>query len=451
MVERFSQKDYLVQWRLRSLFPVGECDVAAITSIETDPSQGVVYTATTSVVDSQLSPSPDETVRAETALYGWAFRPVQDEQGRTQSVRVTLVCHMDYKTKLPVNAAKVLGDELLACVANVRDYMEQYGCPPYIRRVAGKVLAEEFDVIPGKYSITYIAKHEPSSAYRSNKKAASWCTDIRFTRAVYPHGLEVKVSPTQGTRIEMAPDRRSVRIYTTRSDMEGSKVVVLLAPEKEKQSKKTEKAILPSAATTSTATTSAAEPASTASMTSTTVPTADSAVEDIKPTNPIRSEPAAPTTPVPSSSRTISHKDPPAEPKLAAPSVVAEAPADNKVTDRSDSATAFPKEKTPPPTPLAMPGSNHAFAEPRHSSPHPLHGQSHLFTDAVPPFSPMAASHVSTSSLQVPKGYMLVPQNYQNNNIIIISDELTFNGQQLAVVFLAMVLCYYAGKFACAC
>ncbi|ORY94951.1 hypothetical protein BCR43DRAFT_526075 [Syncephalastrum racemosum] len=446
VVERFSQKDYLVQWRLRSLFPVAECDVAAITSIETDPSQGVVYTATTSVVDSQLPPSPDETVRAETPLYGWAFRPVQDEHGRTHSVRVTLICHMDYKVSLPVKAAKVLGDEMLACVANVRDYMEQYGCPPYIRRVAGKVLAEEFDAISAKYSITYIAKHEPSSAYRSSKKAASWCTDIRFTRAVYPHGLEVKVSPTQGTRIEMASDRRSVRIYTTRSDMEGSKVVVLLAPEQEKPAKKAEKAVLPTAMMTASAVTESA------STTSAAAPVADSAVEDISPADAVSGDPGVPTTPVPSSNRAISRQDPPKEPATAAPSVNTAESATDKVTDTTDNATARTKEKTPPPTPLAMPGSNHAFAEPRHSSPHPLHSHAHPLTDStVPPFSPMAASHVSTNSLQVPKGYMLVPQNYQNNNIIIISDELTFNGQQLAVVFIAMVLCYYAGKFACAC
>lgn len=52
----------------------------------------------------------------------------------------------------------------------------------------------------------------------------------------------------------------------------------------------------------------------------------------------------------------------------------------------------------------------------------------------------------TTLPLKVPKGYLLVPE-HQNNNIIMITDELSFNGQQISVIFLAMVICYYMGKF----
>jgi hypothetical protein len=77
----------------------------------------------------------------------------------------------------------------------------------------------------------------------------------------------------------------------------------------------------------------------------------------------------------------------------------------------------------------------------------------------------------------VPSGYAIVPHSPQvslvptsivsfchaltslflqrasnpNNIIIFINEDLTFNSQQLSVLFIAMVVCYYMGKFGCSC
>lgn len=221
------------------MFPVNSTDISAITSIDTDATTGTIYTASTSVIDANIP--VDETkpcVRGHTDLNGWVFTPLLDERGRTKSVKVTMVCNMDYKCdNIPANTAKVIQDEMFACVANVRDYVEEYGCPPYIRRVAGKVAEEEFESKTGTYQVTYIAKHEPSHSYRARR--SGWCTDIRFHRSVYPQGLDVKVSPSNGTRVEMSSDNRSIRIFTTSSEMEGKRVVVQLTTEHRAKHEKT--------------------------------------------------------------------------------------------------------------------------------------------------------------------------------------------------------------------
>lgn len=36
-----------------------------------------------------------------------------------------------------------------------------------------------------------------------------------------------------------------------------------------------------------------------------------------------------------------------------------------------------------------------------------------------------------------------------SDKVLIINEELYFNGQQLAFVVFAMVICYYMGKFSC--
>ncbi|KAI9321373.1 hypothetical protein BX666DRAFT_1901516 [Dichotomocladium elegans] len=435
--ERFSQKEYLVQWWLRNMFPVSSCDLSAVTTIESDPSSGAVYTASISVNDPLIPVDESgKRVRGHTDLYGWVFTPNTDERGRTRSVNVIMVCNMDYRCRVPASAAKVLGDEMLGCVGNVRDYVFQYGCPPYIRRVAGKVVEEDFETKTGTYQVTYVAKHEPSHAYRTRK--SGWCTDIRFHKSVYPQGLDVKVSPSQGTRVEMSAENRSIRVYTTSSEMEGKRVVILLTTEHRSTRQ-------PKATAVSDDTklvhhrTSSSRDQKTASLDSGEASPTCSEVSELA----VRRAEATAAASVPK----LAHA-------VAATMVT---PVETSTASTAKLAVKPVAESHPKPEPVqtapaqALPLSSSLFKHPLHPLNPATVSSTAPTVDAIP-LSP-ASSHVSSTSnnLQVPKGYMLVPQNYQNNNIIIISDELTFNGQQLAVVFIAMVICYYMGKFACAC
>jgi hypothetical protein len=220
MIDRFSQKEYLVQW-----FLSGKVDVSAITSIETDPITGTVYTATTSVTDQQVPPD-GHRIRAHTDLYGWVFKPKFDKQGRTLSVLVKFICNMDFKYSVP----DAWIDTSLRSISHLHHYLTQYGCPPYIRRVAGKVVHEDFDTITSKYQMVFIAKHQPSSSYRARKQnqTSSWCTDIRFHQTLFPHGLDIHVDPPQ--RVQVSFSQRSIKVFTVDDSMDGQQLTVTLLP-----------------------------------------------------------------------------------------------------------------------------------------------------------------------------------------------------------------------------
>lgn len=179
---------------------------------------------------------PDETghrIRAYSDLYGWVFRPEFDKQGRTVSVGVSFVCNMDFKYTIPNQVLQTWIDNSLQSIVHVDHYLTNYGCPPYIRRIAGKVVREDFDAISNKYEIVFIVKHQPSNSYRARKQQQKtvWCTDIRVHKTMFPHGLDIRVMPEHAARIEVSPkDQKSIKIFTMDEAMEGKQVTFTLQP-----------------------------------------------------------------------------------------------------------------------------------------------------------------------------------------------------------------------------
>lgn len=217
-----------MQWFLGGMIK-SDVDLSAITSIETDAITGTVYEATTSVMDDQIP--PDESghcLRAYTDLYGWVFRPSFDESGRTVCVQVSFVCsQLDFRVAIPSQMRQSWIDKSLQSISHLNDYLNQYGCPPYIRRVAGKVLEEDFDTLTNRYEIVFIAKHQPSSSYRARKQNTSntvWCTDIRFHEAMYAHGLDIYVKPDNVSKVQVSFSQKSIKIFTTTGDIDGKTI-----------------------------------------------------------------------------------------------------------------------------------------------------------------------------------------------------------------------------------
>ena len=191
----------------------------AITSIETDPTSGTIITVTTNVHDNnsnsnnyslQHSISRDiinpQTSPLKVDLYGWIFRPGDDGV-----VYITWISNlMQSKQSIP----------------RLINYMTQHGCPPYIRRVAGKVTFEDFNNDTGNYRVIYIAKHEQ----QKKKNHRLWCTDIRFHLDRYPTGIQVTLTPPNGTRADLSSSMTSIRVYTTLQEMDGKEVMIDVAP-----------------------------------------------------------------------------------------------------------------------------------------------------------------------------------------------------------------------------
>ncbi|KAI8060151.1 hypothetical protein BC940DRAFT_312715 [Gongronella butleri] len=387
ILERFSQKDYLVRWTMHQ----GD-SFTVISTLDTDSSNGAIISASTSVDDPQVHPGTRQV-----QLAGWVFVPRKDTKG----VSVSFI--IDNHTFQPMPALKGLFH-----------YLSHHGCPPYIRRVAGKVTHEQFDGQTHAYAIEYIAKHEPSASYRARKQQPekNWCTDIRLDLAhTYPAGYDLAVSPQAGTRVEVAESY--IKVYTSNAEMEGKQVSLAITASK-------------------------AYKITCNGVVALHVKGAD---QSLQPQQPQPSSPAM----AESSSSTASTPASPMPSNLSLQSTATVKP------QQQQPAIKEPKQPVMPPTPpMATPTLSAAdvpASEPKTSA-----------TSATSA-STTTATHQRTSSttiiddptqVDVPKGYVLVPQ-HQSNNIVIISEDLTFNGQQLAVMFIAMVICYYCGKFACTC
>ncbi|KAI9250501.1 hypothetical protein BDA99DRAFT_564014 [Phascolomyces articulosus] len=503
IIDRFSQKDYLVHWAMQNQQRVLESTIA-ITSIETDPVSGVITTVTTSVHDNNQHPTNNNqsslvqqqhiresshgTAAAQTLqvdLYGWIFRPGDD------GVHITWISNLATSSH---------------CIPRLTSYMNHYGCPPYIRRVAGKVIFEDFNNELGTYRVVYIAKHEQ----QKKKNHRLWCTDIRIHASRYPAGIQVTLTPSHGTRADLSSSMASIRVYTTLQELDGEEVTIDIAPtticegEKEGDMKQTftcngqpmvpRLAIAAAAAAANTTAGDAAATATLANIQSPPIaaaaaatvspplsqqqqqqPTPTTALSDSPPsTSSIavvdeqeQLDPPMVTPPQSAGIQTTKENDdtlyedtlsPPIqqqkeqEASLQKENIPVEQNHIPKHIHKKESEQSFTSQSphvekheqpSPPPSTLTIP----LKSTPRPSTPpHHQHHHSHLHHNSIK--HPLSSK--STRLLHVvPEGYKLIPQ-HQNNNIIIISDELTFNGQQLAVVFLAMVLSYYMGKLACA-
>jgi hypothetical protein len=146
------------------------------------------------------------------------------------SVNASFISYVDYGFSLPSAAIRSLKSESSLYVAQVQEYLTQHGCPPYVRRVAGKIIKEDFNCTAKSYEITYIVKHEASGSRRKQQPGAisSWCTDIRIPPASRKTGLQVQISPSDGIKVEMTTDHASLRIYSVEPYMDGKVVILTL-------------------------------------------------------------------------------------------------------------------------------------------------------------------------------------------------------------------------------
>ncbi|KAI8374455.1 uncharacterized protein BYT42DRAFT_576424 [Radiomyces spectabilis] len=231
VVERFSQKEYLVRWIMQEHNAAEPFDICALSCIETDPVSGAIFTASTSVTDSQLPMDPQRN-RAQMVLYGWIFTPVIHPSTKAKAVKATFIGHVETPGDASVRQWQGLTEHLSTCMKHLRHYVKIYGCPPYIRRVAGKIIDETYDPKRNVYEMTYIAKHEPSSSYKTRRKSSGgWYTDIRISHKLYPEGFDVQTSPSAGVSVEFLEDRHALKVFTTDPKLDRGNVTVHLMPQ----------------------------------------------------------------------------------------------------------------------------------------------------------------------------------------------------------------------------
>ncbi|KAI9300445.1 hypothetical protein BJ944DRAFT_244189 [Cunninghamella echinulata] len=392
VLERFSQKDYLVKWTLKD-----RQSLTVISTIDTDTSIGAIYTASTSVVDDihKIEALP---LSSQIQLYGWIFVPIKDTQGHYQGVQASMIMDQD------MNHHKTNSDIMNGLI----QYLSQHGCPPYIRRVAGKIIHESFSLEKG-YEMSYIVKHEPSSNYKARKSnpEKNWCTDLRIDPSKqFALGFDLRITPSHGIRVELS--ETIIKIFTTTADLEGKQISLHLAPSSLGK------------VTYNGTTMFYIKDTSNNNNNNNNNAKKNDDLDNVhieKTTQNNKVQPSFPSTPTPSQG-------------------------DHLIKD--ETLTASPSSSSSP--------SKTSYIHQHPKDQQEEEQEKEQNQEQQRPIS--SSSHISFNHLQIPDGYMIVPQshnNINNNNILILSEDLTFNGQQLAIMFLAMVISYYMGKFACQC
>ncbi|GAN03304.1 hypothetical protein MAM1_0038c02757 [Mucor ambiguus] len=239
IIERFSQKEYLIHTQMKSLFPIQSRDFCILTCIESAVATGAIYIGSVSVED-ELIPENTQHIRGKLNAYGWALKPItRGKDGQWMGVQVTFIAHMNMggsgTTPLPLPSAIVRLLTTQACADSIQTYLAVHGCPPYIRRVAGKIIYEEFNVRTNQYTIRYIAKHAPSPRRHHQQQqqqqkqkmiGSMWCTDVRTHQSMYPLGYSIETH--QDVRVDVRPNI-GLRIYTEKDELDGETVELVIS------------------------------------------------------------------------------------------------------------------------------------------------------------------------------------------------------------------------------
>lgn len=210
---------------MQSIFPIQSRDFSVLTHIESDSISGTIHVISSTVSDNMV-PETEEHIRGKIILYGWSFQAMKNEQGQRTGVKITFISHMDLSGTIPLPSSivRLLTSEVPSSVLRVQQFMQTIGCPPYIRRVAGKVIHEDFDIDTCQYNMSYIAKHSPSKQHQHNEQ--NWCTDIRVHPSIFKHGFIVTMNPHLGVKSVLRPDNSGVRIYTENESLNGTIIYV---------------------------------------------------------------------------------------------------------------------------------------------------------------------------------------------------------------------------------
>ncbi|ORX59488.1 Bet v1-like protein [Hesseltinella vesiculosa] len=410
VVERFSQKEYLIYTKMRNVFPIQGRDFTMLSHIESDVKSGTIHVVSASVTDAMV-PESKTHIRGEWLVYGWSFQAIKNKAGERIGVHITFINHMDLAgtTPLPSAIIRRLVTDVPSQVSRLQRYLQEYGHPPYVRRVAGKVVREHYDPQSQAYAITLIAKHSPA-ARRLNtsdqtdahaaKQQQQWCTDIRVDPVHYPHGFQAVAHPEKHVLIVHRPNHSGIRIYTQDSSLDGATIRIDITA-------------LTSSPRSSDESTPCASP----------LPTGTEFLS------------RSPPTPSPSPPPQMSHDL-------------------KSVTSLSDTLT-FSVHSASSIKTLSARKTIIAI----NNYPKPLEASTASISEStltphVPHAKPPSPSPINDVAPPPATRKPITGQGRQQNAsspIIVIGDQLTFNGQQLSVIFGLMVLCYYVGKFSCRC
>ncbi|KAL1915797.1 uncharacterized protein VTP21DRAFT_6556 [Calcarisporiella thermophila] len=461
VVERFNQLEMLVYYQLKGIPPLGGRDISAATAQETNPETGVTRIVTVSVEDSKLPEDPHR-IRAH-MFSGWIIRPETDPNTeRIQAIHVTYISRLDLRGSPPPSVLRTLMLEVPECIVRVGDFLERYGPPPYLRKVAGRVVDEACDLRKLTYDLTYVARQPPTKGF------PGWYTELRVGQKLYPTGFDVAVQPDVGLRVELAPDIGGVRIHAVHESLDGQEVAVRISRNMGSGIEMTvngqpvvfkPQAKIPAAIAASTSPDSDLTPSTkgvedpvglhpSLSVSAEKYGMEAKRLDEIE-EEEIRSDFAnlslAGTTDLDMSG--LAPRDQTSE-ACAKEGVYKNGKtlgvgAENGMGKVEKRLRHFSSQ-----TVVASEDDDDVkYVQPAGAKPVYPSGKSRPRHRSSPPLN--MTGRANNKDCDMSEGLRLDPGKQKLNHVLIISDELSFNSQQLALVFMGMLVCYYVGKFSC--
>jgi len=151
---------------------------------EKEGDQLVAYYLQTSAEMKGFPELPTSYVRGHLSVAGFILRPVEG----TNKVNLTYVVNVDPAGSLPAPFVAMAVIELPVCIARVRDYLKDYGFPPYIPRHAGPFPGTMQDELFDHASNTIAIRWRPEVAGSLR---------VQYDKSKWTGGA--KVSPGEGT------------------------------------------------------------------------------------------------------------------------------------------------------------------------------------------------------------------------------------------------------------
>ncbi|GBB84581.1 hypothetical protein RclHR1_11150006 [Rhizophagus clarus] len=199
-IKMFDNDNILSRVACKGTFPISGRDFALCGTVERDPKTGSVYFITTSITDSAI-PEVKKYVRAHVHFTGWKIVPSFDENGDTKELDIVYVVDTDIKLEsVPQSILKSISTGTPLVVQKIDEMLQKIGFPPYIMNLSSLIISENLDPKTFQYNLSYVAKNG--------------ITEIRFSKKMYPHGFDIHVVP-KIAKIELLPNNQEIVRITT--------------------------------------------------------------------------------------------------------------------------------------------------------------------------------------------------------------------------------------------
>eukprot|EP00732_Lithocolla_globosa_P004557 Lithocolla_globosa_v1_NODE_4277_length_1473_cov_13.336389.p1 type:complete len:417 gc:universal NODE_4277_length_1473_cov_13.336389:42-1292(+) len=128
------------------------------------------------------APLGEGLVRGKMGMAGWHAEKKDDNV-----VRLTYTALSDPSGWLPGSLVSLVASQIPSSVKGVLDFNEQFGPPPFVRKLAGNLKENKFEHSTSIFTFSYL--HQPTSDFQ--------VTQIAFNKKRYPSGVKITISPPE--------------------------------------------------------------------------------------------------------------------------------------------------------------------------------------------------------------------------------------------------------------